>query len=154
MAEDDIELEEELHDLDTMCAVSVIEAEMELMQTLIKRADNHEKDFYKDKLGNLEFQKNTIESNVQIGIITPQRYLLNLKKYQADQEALYASARVSKLGKTNKHAIRILKRIDLTKLEINDMENPQEEEEEAPTQAPPQKEEEKKVDQAPRKETT
>jgi len=93
-AEDDIELEEELHDLDTMCAVSVIEAEMDLMQTLIKRADAHERDFYKDKLGNLEFQKSTIESNIQIGIMTPQRYLLNLKKYQADQEALYASAKV------------------------------------------------------------
>ena len=136
--EDDIEFEEELHDMDTMCAVSVIEAEMEIMKNLIKKSSGHEKDFYSDKLGNLEFQKSTIESNVQIGIITPDRYLLNLKKYQQDQETLYKSAKVQKLGSTNKHALRILKRVELIRLEISDMENPEEEEEQEQEEEAPQ----------------
>lgn len=37
-AEDDIELEETVHDYDKMIAMSVIEAEIELMQSLIKAA--------------------------------------------------------------------------------------------------------------------
>ena len=147
--QDEIELEEELHDLDTMCAVSVIEAEMELMKTLIKKSSGHEKEFYSDKLGNLEFQKNTIESNIQIGIITPERYLGNLKKYQTDQESLYKSSKVEKLGRTNKHAVRILRRIELVKIEINDMENPPEEEEEEQPVQPEQKVEEKKAESKP-----
>ena len=37
-AEDDIEMEETVHDYDKMTAMSVIEAEMALMQTYIKKA--------------------------------------------------------------------------------------------------------------------
>ena len=110
-----------------MVAMSVIEAEMEGMQLIIKKATGHEKEYFTDKLGNMEFQKNTIESNVQIGIITEAKYLSNVKNYLKDQEALYAQI-TKKMGAKNKHCLRVLKRIELLKIEIDGMENPQEEE--------------------------
>jgi hypothetical protein len=115
-----------------MCAVSVIEHEINVVKALSQAhpAGSPERDFFADKVGNLEFQKSTIESNVEIGILTPQRYLLNLKRYLGDQETLLASPTVKKLGAASKHAKRIAKRIELIKNEIQDMENPQEEEEE------------------------
>lgn len=55
--EDDIEMEETVHDNDKMVAMSVIENEMEVMQALIKKSKGHEQEFYQDKLGSLEFSK-------------------------------------------------------------------------------------------------
>ena len=80
--DDDIEMEEEIHDIDKMVAMSVIEAEMEVIAKLMKASkDSSEKDFYSDKHSSLEFQKNTIESNIQIGIMTPEKYMSNIKAY-------------------------------------------------------------------------
>jgi hypothetical protein len=56
-----------------MIAMSVIEAEMELMQTFIKTTtkDAEKREFFKDKLGNLEYTKSTIIGNIECGIMTP-----------------------------------------------------------------------------------
>jgi hypothetical protein len=56
-----------------MIAMSVIEAEIELMQTFIKTTtrDAEKREFFKDKLGNLEYAKITIMGNVECGIMTP-----------------------------------------------------------------------------------
>ena len=72
-----------MHDYDKMIAMSVIEAEMELMQTLIKTTtkDAEKREFFKDKLGNLEYTKSTIISNIECGIMTPEKYMVNIKKY-------------------------------------------------------------------------
>jgi hypothetical protein len=40
--DDDIEMEESIHDFDKMCAMSVIEAEIALMQKFIKSTKGHE----------------------------------------------------------------------------------------------------------------
>lgn len=76
-----------------MIAMSVIEAEMELMQTLIKTTtkDAEKREFFKDKLGNLEYTKSTIIGNIECGIMTPEKYMANIKKYLVEQETLAAS---------------------------------------------------------------
>ena len=56
-AEDDIEMEEQIHDYDKMVAVSVLENEMELMKQFIKKYKGHEQEFFKDKLSSLESSK-------------------------------------------------------------------------------------------------
>ena len=44
--EDDIEMEETVHDNDKMVAMSVVENEMEVMKVMIKRSKGHEQEFY------------------------------------------------------------------------------------------------------------
>jgi hypothetical protein len=55
--DDEIEMEEVVHENDKMVAMSVVENEMEVMRVLIKRSKGHEKEFYEDKLSSLEFSK-------------------------------------------------------------------------------------------------
>jgi hypothetical protein len=73
-----------------MIAISVIEAEIELMQTFIKTStrDAEKREFFKDKLGNLEYTKTTIIGNIECGIMTPEKYIINIKEYLMEQEAL------------------------------------------------------------------
>ncbi len=52
---DDIEMEEQIHDYDKMVAMSVIEAEMNLMKEFMTKFTGNEKDFFSDKYNNLEF---------------------------------------------------------------------------------------------------
>ena len=90
-----------------MIAMSVIEAEMELMQTFIKTTKDAEKrEFFKDKLGNLEYTKSTIIGNIECGIMTPEKYVVNIKKYLVEQEAL-AVALSKKMGQGNEHVKRV-----------------------------------------------
>lgn len=122
--EDDIDLEETVHDYDKMVAMSVIEAEMELMQTFIKTTKDAEKrEFFKDKLGNLEYSKSTIMGNIECGIMTPEKYIINIKKYLADQEKLAADLS-KKMGKGNDHVKRVFKRVELLRAEIQESESP------------------------------
>jgi hypothetical protein len=44
--DDDIEVEEIVHDHDKMTSMTVIENEINLMSTLIKKASGHDKDFF------------------------------------------------------------------------------------------------------------
>ena len=104
--EADVELEEQIHDFDKMAAMSVIEAEIELMRKFIKQTSSHEKEFYQSKMESLEFQKSTIETNIGIGIVTPEKYLKDVKAYQADQ-IKELKEQENKLGKSNKHVVRI-----------------------------------------------
>jgi hypothetical protein len=55
--DDDIEMEEQVHDNDKMVAMSIVENEMEIMKNLIKASSGLEKQFYEDKLSSLEFSK-------------------------------------------------------------------------------------------------
>ena len=73
-----------------MIAMSVIEAEIELMQTFIKTStrDAEKREFFKDKLGNLEYAKTTIIGNIECGIMTPEKYIISIKEYLMEQEAL------------------------------------------------------------------
>jgi hypothetical protein len=77
-----------LHDPDEMVAMSVIESEIELMTTIMKKVSGSEKEFYASKQSTLQFAKEMIESNIGIGVLTPAKYTNNIKDYLAKQEAL------------------------------------------------------------------
>ena len=62
--DDDIEMEEVIHDYDKMCSMSVIEEEINLIKSFIKKTSGEEKGFYQTKLENVEFAKGTMETNV------------------------------------------------------------------------------------------
>lgn len=59
--DDDIELEDKYHDIETMESVSVIDHEIEYLTKLAKTIkDKDERDFYNDKVDSLKFKKSTI----------------------------------------------------------------------------------------------
>jgi hypothetical protein len=74
--EDDIELEDKYHDVDSMESVSAIDQEVDYLTKLVKTIkDKDERDFYNDKVDSLKFKKSTIESNIENGYVTPQTYI-------------------------------------------------------------------------------
>lgn len=59
--------------------MSVLENELNIMQQLMKTVPKSDRAFYEDKYQSLEFAKNTVETNISIGIITEEKYIKNLK---------------------------------------------------------------------------
>jgi len=51
--DDEVEMEEQLHDHDGMSSMSVIENEIHVMGILIKKSSGSEKDFFTQKLSSL-----------------------------------------------------------------------------------------------------
>ncbi len=45
----------------------------------MKTVPKSDRAFYEDKYQSLEFAKNTVETNISIGIITEEKYIKNLK---------------------------------------------------------------------------
>ena len=64
-----MELESYYHDESTFCAVSVIMREIEVLKGLAERHPEN-RDYYRDKVDGLEFEKETLESNVGSGILS------------------------------------------------------------------------------------
>lgn len=104
-----------------MESVSVIEHEVEYLTKLIKTIkDKDERDFYNDKVDSLKFKKDTIESNVGNGYVSPQSYITTVTQYLAKTEKDLKAATAS-LGKGNKHTKRIEERVAIIKKEIKEM---------------------------------
>ena len=78
---DDLDMEEKLHEHDKMNSMAVIEAEMAIMQQLMKTCPDSDRSIYEFKFNSLEFAKGNIETNIGIGVLTPQKYLIGLKNY-------------------------------------------------------------------------
>lgn len=82
MQDDPLELEDKYHDVDAMCAISVIENEITYLKSVAqKMPKGDEKSYYLSKIESLEFGKDNLETSVQSGIITPEKYVVNIKKY-------------------------------------------------------------------------
>jgi len=81
-SDDPIELEEFYHDADGMCAISVIEHEIAFVKNLANKARGDEKDYYLSKVDSLEFSKSNIEDSVGSGLITPEKYVADIKKFR------------------------------------------------------------------------
>ncbi|CDW72042.1 UNKNOWN [Stylonychia lemnae] len=120
--DDDIEVEEQVHDNDKMNAMSVIENEMNIMKKFIANSSGLEKSFYEDKLSTLEFAQS-------IGILTAEKYLQNIKAFMKSEQAL-CDQLSKQLKPGNKHLLRVKERIALVENEIKESEEPQEEEQE------------------------
>jgi hypothetical protein len=80
--QDIIELEEYYHEADPMCAISVIEHEISYLQLMCKKLKGDDLDFFKSKIESLEFSKQSLETNVSTGIITPDKYIKSVKVYK------------------------------------------------------------------------
>lgn len=120
-AEDDIELEDQYHDVDAMESVAAIDFEIDYLGKLVKTIkDKDERDFYNDKVDSLKFKKTTIESNIENGYITPESYIAGVKAYLAKLEKIYKQA-TGNLGKSNKHVQRLEGRLRVVMGEVKEM---------------------------------
>ena len=77
-----VELEEKYHDPDLMCAVSVIEHETEYLSLMCRKLQGDDLEFFKMKIDSLNFAKDTLETNVSTGVLTIDKYMAGVKKYQ------------------------------------------------------------------------
>jgi hypothetical protein len=64
-----------------MKAISVIEHEIAYLKELIMKIKGDDKSYYQSKLDALEFEKESLESSVATGLITPEKYIANVKAY-------------------------------------------------------------------------
>ena len=66
-----------------MVAISVIENEITYIESMCKSmSPSGELEYFQDKLEILYSQKETLENNVQIGLITPDKYCKNVTAYK------------------------------------------------------------------------
>lgn len=80
--DDDIELEDQYHDVDTMESVAAINFEADYLAKLVTTIkDKDERDFYADKIESLKFKKSTIESNIANQYVTLESYKAGVKGY-------------------------------------------------------------------------
>jgi hypothetical protein len=62
-----------------MCAISVIEHEISYVKQMMAKMRGDERSYYQNKVESLEFSKDQLEEYVGSGILTPDKYLLNIK---------------------------------------------------------------------------
>jgi len=76
-------LEDKYHDPDSMVSMSVIENEIEYLKLLLIKYKNkpEEKEFFEMRIESLDFAKQSIETNVETGILTPESYVKRLTVY-------------------------------------------------------------------------
>ena len=59
-----IELEDHYHDKSDMCAVSVMEHEIEYLKAKCKKLKGEDLNFYQQEVENIEFNKTTLENSI------------------------------------------------------------------------------------------
>lgn len=146
--DDEVEVEEMFHNPDDMHSMSVFEEEISIAE---KKKNRGGKDatFYEDKAEILGWRKSDLENNVGDGIITPEKYIADIKKSLQKQKGLLS--RVSATSKGSKFGpetvARIRKRIELMESEVKEFEEgpPPDEEEEEEQEMQIEPEEEKKA---------
>jgi hypothetical protein len=79
---------------------------------MCKKLKGDDLDFFKSKIESLEFSKQSLETNVQTGIITPDKYIKGVKVYKKQVESLLNEA-TQKLGADNENTQRLKKRVQL-----------------------------------------
>ena len=85
-----------------------------------------EYDFFEFRKESLTFAKETIETNIQTGVTTPESYVEDLKSFLAATKILMMDAAQS-LGATNEHTQRLKKRVQLLNGEIAEIQGGEEE---------------------------
>lgn len=80
--DDDIELEDQYHEVDIMESIAAIEFEADYLAALLKSIkDKDERDFYADKIESLKFKKSTIQTNIANGYVSQEAYKTGVKEY-------------------------------------------------------------------------
>ena len=121
-ANDPIELEEKFHAIETFVSCEVIEHETKYLDLLIMKYKNSpdEAEFFANRKESLQFAKETIQSNVEGGMLTPETYLADITQFLASTRKLYVEASKA-LGATNEHTQRIKKRVSILENEVTEM---------------------------------
>ena len=121
--EDDIDLEDTYHQVEIIESIAAIDYEVDYLTKLAKTIkDKDERDFYNDKVDSLKFKKQTIETNVDNGYVTPESYTDGVKAYLTQLEKTYKAAN-TKLGRTNKHVQRMEARLKAVMGELKEMQD-------------------------------
>ena len=83
-----MDLEEKYHDVNNIPSMSVILKEIEVTEGQIKQYQNSEDElsFFNFKKENLDFAKDTLQTNFETGILTPVKYLSEIKEYLMAQK--------------------------------------------------------------------
>ena len=107
-----------------------IESEVEYLTLMVQlnKRDNKQDEvsFFEFRQESLQFQKESIETNIETGVTTPESYTADIKGYLAAQKKLMMEA-AKALGATNEHTQRIKKRVRLITEEIQEIEGGSEE---------------------------
>lgn len=119
---DEIEFEDVYHEVDAMVSMAAIEHEIEFLTNLCKTLANKpdDKDFFEMKIDSLDFQKGTIQTNIETGIVTPMIYVSQVKAYLQATEKLYKDC-LQEHGESSQHTKRLRDRIKVLKSELNEM---------------------------------
>ena len=101
--------------------MSVMDHEIGYLQAKCKKLKGGDLEFFQQEVETIEFNKQTLETNIQNQFVTPQKYLSDVKKYKKQVEKLRTEA-TQKLGPKHETTQRLVKRLDLLNEEIASME--------------------------------
>ena len=113
-------IETEIHNLEKMEAVSVIDAEIQLLEAKASEANKAHAAFYKQKKEHLEFHRNMLVKNIESGLLLQENYIKNIQ-----QELVYEKGIVELLiaNKAKDDDIKRVKtRISLIERELRESE--------------------------------
>jgi len=113
-------IENEIHNIEKMTSVTVMEEEIRLMNELAGSSKEFA-DVYSNKRELLEFKKGITEENIQNELITIEKYTSDMKKELAYEKNLLESLSMSKCNKEDIR--RVKKRVELLTKEIADCED-------------------------------
>lgn len=134
------EVEDELHSMERMASVRVMEEEIKVMEQLAK-GPGECRDVYEDKKELLEYRKELTMKNIENGFIGLDKYAGDMKKELAYEKNLLESLKLSKCKEED--VKRVEKRIELVGKELAECEGIQTEPEPEPKPAEQHKEEKK-----------
>ena len=116
------ELEGNYHDKSDMCSVTVMDHEIEYLKNKCKKLKGGDLEFFQSEIENLEFNKESLVTSIQNEFITLSKYITDMKKYTKNVDKLRAEA-TTKLGLKHETTLRLVKRLELLKSEIKEMED-------------------------------
>ena len=117
-----LDLEEKYHDPNDVPSMSVIMKEIEFTDGQIQQYQNSpdELDFFNFKKETLEFAQQTLQTNFETGILTPQKYLEDIKAYLQTQKQLLKQC-TEENGNSDEHTKRLKERCIVIADEIKEL---------------------------------
>lgn len=111
---------EKFHDAESTNAMSVIDSEIaRCTKVRDSSTDEEVQDVMDERIAQLEMNKESIQGDIEAGILSIEGYVAQLKKYQASETANIKKAKEAGVGK--EHLKLIMDRIDTVKGEIAEM---------------------------------
>ena len=98
-----------------------MEHEIQYLKEKCKKFKGEDRKFFQEEAETVEFNKKTLETNIENQFVTVQQYLNDMKKYKKLVEKLRTEA-TKKLGLKHETTQRLEKRIDLLTSEIAEIE--------------------------------